>query len=152
MKTILTILLSLCIGTGFAQKSKSMVVPDAVKKQFSTMYPSVTKVDWEKEGEYYEAEFDNNKVETSVVFDASGKHIETEVEIAVTDLPQSVRDYVTKNLNNAKINEASKITAVDGTVTYEAEVGNTDYIFDSNGNLVKKESEEGDKDDDDDKK
>jgi uncharacterized protein YecA (UPF0149 family) len=151
MKTIFTLALALFLGVANAQ-SKKETVPSPVKEKFATMYPNATKVSWEKEGDYYEAEFDNNKVETSVVFDATGKHIETEIEIAVSELPQAARDYVAQNMAGKKIKEAAKITAADGTVTYEAEVDEADYIFDANGNFVKKIVEAADDKDDDDKK
>ncbi|MBC7865300.1 MAG: hypothetical protein IAF38_20155, partial [Bacteroidia bacterium] len=50
-----------------------------------------------------------------------------------------------------KVKEAAKITDAKGVVTYEAEIDNADYIFDSTGNFLKKEIE-SDSDKDDDKK
>jgi hypothetical protein len=39
-----------------------------------------------------------------------------------------------------EIKDAAKIVAEKGTVTYEAEIGNTDQLFDQSGNFIKKES------------
>ena len=134
-------LLVICLGVKQvnAQKVKEADVPSAVKKTFATHYSTVKEAKWEKEGSNYEAEFDLNKIETSVLIDANGKLMETETEINVSELPQPVATYVTKNLNGQQVKEASKIVDAKGTVTYEAEVGKSDYIFDATGNFIKKE-------------
>lgn len=149
MKNVIIIAaLSLGFGSAFAQKVKEADVPVVVKESFAKKYPGIKAEKWEKEGVEYEAEFDMKKVETSASFDASGIFLQSEVEIKVADLPKAVSDYVTKNLAGEKIKEASKITDAKGTVMYEAEVGEADYIFDSNGSFLKKEVET-EKDDDD---
>lgn len=132
-----------------AQNLKESEVPAAVKTAFTSMYPSAASVKWEKENGNYEAEFKESGTETSAIFDGSGTYIQTEVEIAVKLLPRAVTEYVSKNLAGKNINEAAKITDAKGTVTYEAEAGNEDYIFDANGNFLKKDSDSGDTEDDD---
>ena len=113
--------------------------PAAVKTSFAKLYPSITKVKWEKEGANYEAEFDLNKSETSCLFDAAGNLLETETEIAVSSLPKSVSDYVAKNYAGQKIREAAKIIDSKNSTVYEAEIKEGDLIFDVNGNFLKKE-------------
>lgn len=133
------------VCTGFfhaqAQKLKEADVPANVKTAFQKLYPNTKVEEWEKEGANYEAEFDVNKTETSVVLDASGTLLETETEIAPTALPKAAHDYLAQNMPKAKVHEASKITKADGTVSYEAEVDKADYLFDANGNFIKKEVE-----------
>ena len=134
-----------------AQKLKDSDVPSAVKTSFSTMYPDVKTVKWEKENGKYEAEFDQNNVETSALFDAKGTFVQKEVEIQVSELPAAASNYVSSNLSGQKITEASKISDANGTVTYEAEVEKGDYLFDQSGNFLKKvsdENEQGKEDDD----
>lgn len=149
MKRILFLLVSVTIFSGCAnaQKMKSSEVPAAVKSAFERQYPDVKDVDWEKEDSNYEAGFEVNKIETSVVYDVSGNLIETEVEIAVSALPQTAQDYIAKNYPKSKISEAAKITDASGAITYEAEVGESDLIFDANGNFVKEIKEKADKED-----
>lgn len=149
MKTIITTLvLCLTLGICKAQKLKETDVPAPVKEALKKQYPNAKVEKWEKEGANYEAEIEQGKSEMSVVFDATGKLVETEVEIKVSELPKAISDYVSKNMAGKKIKEASKITMADGSVMYEAEIDNTDYIFDSNGTLIKKETdtEKDDKD------
>lgn len=139
MKTKMFILLAIAISScgADAQEMKSSDVPVAVKSAFEKLYPNVKDVDWEKENANYEAGFEINKTETSVVFDANGKVIETESEIKTSELPQNVIDYVAKNYSDAKIKEAAKITDADGKVMFEAETEKADLIFDSEGNFIK---------------
>ncbi len=154
MKRTIIILILLCITyISNAQKLKESDVPAAVKNAFTSMYPSASSVKWEMENTQYEAEFKESAVETSVIFDAAGTYVQTEVEIAVKTLPVAVGEYLSKNVPGKKIKEAAKITDAKGTVTYEAEAGGTDYLFDANGGFLKKDSDgPEDKDDDDNKK
>lgn len=147
MKSILTTT-CLFIGLGLtqAQSIKSDAVPTAVKDAFAKKYPSAKVDKWEKEGAGFEAEFHVNKIENSVVMDANGNLLETEVEISPEQLPTAVKDYIAKNLPGKKAKEASKITDAKGTVTYEAEINEVDYIFDANGSFMKKEEEGKDQD------
>mgnify|MGYP003395494714 CR=1 FL=1 len=135
-----------------AQKVKEADVPPAIKAAFTKMHPNAKVDKWEKEGTNYEAEFTENKVETSVELGPNGQLIATEIEINVSELPKAIAEYCAKNMPGKKIAEASKITTASGTVSYEAEVDEADYIFDSNGTFVKKEIEKDDDKDDDEKK
>jgi len=125
-----------------AQKVKEADVPPAVKDAFRNSYKDVKEVKWEKEGVNFEAEFEVGETDQSVVYDASGKLIEMEVEIKVDQLPPAVKDYISKNYKDAKIKEATKITDGNGTVTYEAELKEKDLIFDSTGKFIKEVVEE----------
>ncbi|MCI0449615.1 MAG: PepSY-like domain-containing protein [Chlorobi bacterium] len=150
MKTIIFVITIFAFALNAnAQKLVSNDVPDAVKTKFASMYPNVSNHQWEKEHGKYEAEFKENNVETSVLFEPSGMYVQTEVEIPVSSLPGGVNDYASKNLAGKKITEAVQITNADGMVTYEAEIGGPDYLFDSNGNFIKMESDDSDKEDND---
>jgi hypothetical protein len=145
--TIVTLGLGLCLSN--AQTVKETDVPAPVKEALKKQYPMAKLEKWEKEGLNYEAEFHLHKVETCAVYDNNGKFIESEIEIKVSELPKGVADYIEKNLVGKKIKESAKITDAAGKVSYEAEIDNIDYMFDSNGILIKKENEkekDGDKD------
>jgi len=135
-KLSLTIFLSLAMVFAYAQKVKQDDVPQAVKDGLHKLYPDARVSKWELEDGNYEAEFENNKVETSVLLTPAGALVMTEVEIATSALPQAAQDYVKNNLGGKKIKEAAKITTAEGVVTYEAEIGGTDYLFDANGSFT----------------
>ena len=138
---------SLGLNFAYAQKIREADLPSKVKDSFSKLYPQAKVEKWEKEGALYEAEFDNGKIETSATFDVNGGLVETEVEIPVTELPLNAKEYINQHLNGKKPKEASRITDSAGAVSYEAEVGESDYIFDAEGNYLKKvEKDKKDKD------
>ena len=145
MKTLLTIAIfgaAICIAN--AQTVKEAEVPGRTMEAFRKQYPNVKVDKWEKEGANYEAEFMVDKVQTTVVYDERGKYIQTEAEMEVSALPPQINEYIEVNLNGKKVTEASKITDAAGTVNYEAEIGETDYLFDSKGTLIKQEMTEDD--------
>lgn len=119
-------------GNTYAQKQ----IPAPVKEAFAKSFPNATKVKWEKEDANYEAEFHDGATEFSAVYSATGTWMETEEEIAVSNLPQGVKDYLAKHYAGKKVKEASKITHADGSITYEAEINGKDLLFDANGNLL----------------
>jgi flagellar capping protein FliD len=149
----LMLFLSVVAIAGFAnaQKLNEKDVPSGVKTKFESLYPGVKVEKWEKEDAYFEAEFEKDEIETSVVFDGNGNLVETEVEINLSSLPESITGYFQKSNPNSKIKEASKITDTNGVITYEVEVDNTDYLFDIRGNFLKKGEEEKDTNEKEDK-
>lgn len=138
-----TILLASMFAVTFAnaQKVSDKEVPTTVKNTLQKNYPNAKELKWEKEKGNYEAEFEVNETDYSVLIDVSGNIIETEVEIKIDELPANAKAYISKNYAEQKIKEAAKITDSKGVVTYEAETKGKDLIFDSNGNFIKEETE-----------
>lgn len=137
MKKSVIIVVALVLSTiAFAQKVKTTKVPEIVSKSLMSKYPSAKNVKWDKEENNYEASFKTNKIENSVLFNANGKIIETEVEISTAQLPKSILSYLSKNYKDQKVKEAAKIISEKGIVTYEAEIKGKDLLFDENGKLL----------------
>lgn len=138
-----------------AQILKESEIPTAVKSKLAAMYPSAKIAKWEKENGIYSAEFKSNNAETAVLFELNGTHVQTQTEIPPSSLPANIAAFVKKTLGGKKIVEATKITHANGTITYETEIGHTDYLFDATGNFIRREADEteidGDDDEDDDK-
>lgn len=131
------VLLAACSSAQKNEKpSKEPKIPAIVQDAFKQRYPNISDADWEKEGKNYEASFENNETETSVVIDASGKILETETEMETSALPKAVLDYIAANYKGQKIKEATKIVLGDGTINYEAEINEKDLIFESNGSFI----------------
>ena len=147
-KICFSLVILICGFTVNAQKLKEAAVPVDVKNKFAAMYPNAMEKEWEKEDGKFEVSFKNNKEETSLLFEANGTHVQTEIEIQVSFLPKNIGDFASKKFPGKKINEAAKITAANGTVTYEAEIGGDDYYFDANGNFLNK-GKDNEKDDED---
>ncbi|MCZ2357619.1 MAG: PepSY-like domain-containing protein [Bacteroidia bacterium] len=140
-KTVILLSVMFTVLSANAQKISDKEVPAVVKSALQKNYPNAKELKWEKEKGNYEAEFEVNETDYSLLIDASGNILETEIEIKVDALPAKVKDYITKNYAGQKIKEATKITSSKGVVTYEAEVKGKDLIFDSNGNFIKEEPE-----------
>src|SRR5216683_4680125 len=69
---------------------KKLVVPAAVQKAFEQKFPKATKVGWGKENEKeWEAEFTFNGSKLSANFTSDGVWVETEKEIAISELPKA---------------------------------------------------------------
>lgn len=138
---VILLAVMLTAASANAQKIQDKDVPATVKTALQNKYPQAKELKWEKENGNYEAEFEVSETDYSVLLDASGNILETEIEIKLDELPANAKEYVSKNHSGQKIKEAAKITDAKGTITYEAEIKGTDLIFDSNGNFIKKVKE-----------
>ena len=116
-----------------AQRVRSSKVPTAVKTAFAKAQPSTKKVSWSKEDANFEASFDNTQgKDMSVVITPTGDVVETELEIAFSELPQAAQ----MALKGKKVKETAKITDAKGNVKFEAEVAGKDLLFDVNGKAM----------------
>lgn len=123
------------IATGtFSCAQKKVNPPTAVITAFNKQFAGATKIKWEKEEGKYEAGFVQTNIATSALFSADGSLEETEIVIAVTDLPAAALQYAS---TKGKIKEATKITHADGSIKYEAQVNGKDLFFDGAGNFIK---------------
>ncbi|MFZ0390653.1 MAG: hypothetical protein WAN36_09340 [Calditrichia bacterium] len=137
--SIIILLLALAV-TLSAQDTR---IPQEVQNAFAILYPNVSNVKWGKEGSNeFEAEFSLNGVRTSVVFDKGGEVEETETQIEMIELPETVAPFIVKNYPGYKITEAEKIVDDKGVVTYEAEISKgerkNDLLFDKGGYHLEK--------------
>lgn len=124
-------------GENTASKTKIAIeVPENVAAVFKKQFPNAKNVSWEKEGDNYEAMFQHEVTETSMVIAPNGKILETETEMDSSTLPENILVYFDTNYKGYKIAEASKIVMNNGTIRYEAEVQDKDFIFDHNGILL----------------
>ncbi len=149
-------MLSICacfVLGSFAQAQKKDEIPAPAKSAFTAKFPKAQKVKWsiEKPGEF-EAEFKLEGTEMSVLYDANGVLIVTEVEIKESELPQAIKATIAKDFAGYKLDEVEKATDAKGVVTYEMEAkkGKAEYelAFDSTGKVLKKEEKKEEKEKD----
>jgi hypothetical protein len=127
----------LMTGVSCAQNSRKVEVPQTAQTSFHLAHPNAEEIKWEKEGESFEVNFEENEVEMSVLLDAEGSILETESEISTSELPTKAKDYLASNFPGEKVKEAAKIIDQDGTIKFEAEIGGLDIFFDQDGNFLK---------------
>jgi len=138
MKRLIFILaLMVSVSLVKAQEVSDKKVPSVIRLAFQQKYPNVKSVKWEKEKGNYEAGFKDGKINNSVLINAAGHIIETEVGIPAGELPADAKAYVIKNYPHKNIKEAAKITDARNNVSYEAEVDGRDLIFDDKGKFLK---------------
>jgi len=138
-KSIIMMVILMASLASFAQKTKEQNVPQVIKNAFLQKFPKAKEVKWDKEGNNFEASFDLNDVDNSVLFNKEGKIVETEIEIKVNQLPKNARQYLNNNYKNQKVKEAAKIVTEKGTTIFEAEIKGKDLFFDENGNLINRD-------------
>lgn len=128
-------------------------VPKKVKEAFKKQKPNVKKVEWEKEGANFEAEFMENGVENELVFDKNGKLIAKETKMKTSALSQSIKNAVSKNYTAYKIVDAEKVE-MNGKTYFEVEIEKSgkemELLYDKNGKFIKKIVEDEDDTNDDD--
>ena len=123
-----------------AQDINSSKVPTVVKTAFAKKYCEVKKIGWEIEKGNYEANWGGKSGEdTSVMFTPQGMFLEIVLAIPINQLPAPVAGYVKSHYKGSKIKEAGKVTDAAGKLTYEAEIGGKDLIFDEAGNFLKED-------------
>lgn len=125
-----------------AQTLKPAQVPAAARATFKTKFPAVASNTWEKEGDKFEAGFKLGGKTMSAVITPAGELLETETDIAPSQLPAPVRAKLASTYKGYKVTEAATIVSATGTTTYEAEVSkgskHQDVVFNADGSLAKK--------------
>lgn len=97
--------------------------PIAVTTAFSKQFPDAMNVKWGKENEKeYEAEFQLKGTKMSANYDLQGNWKETEIEIAIKDLPEAVVKSINAKYPSAVISSADKIEKPNGKIIYEADI------------------------------
>ena len=95
MKKIILIVSCLIFSSAiYAEKIKEVNVPNAVKDKLQAMFQSAKNIKWVKEFGNFEAEFDKNGNEISVLFAPDGQWLQTENAIKLNELPNAVMIYV----------------------------------------------------------
>ncbi len=136
-KLIYLTLASIAVSlTAYTQKKDASKVPALVKESFTRQFPGA-EPKWEKENGKYEANFKQGNNEMSALFEATGTMTESEMEIQVAELPETVKNYIKAHYKGANIKGAAKITVATGKIEYEAAIKGKDIIFDTLGNFIK---------------
>ena len=125
-----------------AQMLKPAQVPAAARATFKAKFPLVKTNSWEKEGDKYEAGFQQNGITMSALITPAGELIETESDMSPAQLPAAVRAKLASDYKAYKVTEAAVLVSASGATTYEGEVSqggkHHDVVFNADGSLAKK--------------
>lgn len=95
-------------------------IPEKVKNAFEAKFSGANNIKWEKENKAeYEASFKLNGINMSANFDADGKWLETEKEIASAALPENVKVLLMATYPNAEIKSVEQIDTYNNNTKYE---------------------------------
>lgn len=131
------------MATVQAQDLSQAEVPAAILSEFNAKYANAKDVEWEKENDLYNVEFElSGDKDHDVWYDATGKVVKEKVEISKDDLPQAVKDRINSDFKDFKADDVKKITE-NGKVTYKMELDKLlgeewDVVIDSEGKVVSK--------------
>ncbi|MES1224661.1 MAG: hypothetical protein ABUT20_54720 [Bacteroidota bacterium] len=101
----------------------SGIVPDAVQKAFNARFPGVGEVSWERQHpKGFIAEFIFEGKNTKANYSFEGKWIETITEIAISELPISVKETILSFYPDWKIVVAGKIENPTSQVFYKTAI------------------------------
>jgi hypothetical protein len=135
-KAMIITFLAICTFAVNAQKLSTDKVPSPVTNGLTRAHPGISPA-WEREGANYEANFKEKGKSVSCVFDKTGTILETETEIAQSELPKTANTYISDHFNGKKIKEIASIRKANGEVNYEVAVSGKELIFDQSGKLRK---------------
>lgn len=126
-------------GAVMAQDLRPAEVPGNLKDAFNKEYSKATNVEWEKELDNYKVEFDLNRRDPEVWYNASGTVLKKEIEITEGELPQALRDAIKSRYAGYRVDDVEKIWQNNAT-TYEVELekGQDEkyIVFDDNGKVL----------------
>ncbi|WP_431160796.1 PepSY-like domain-containing protein [Flagellimonas beolgyonensis] len=121
-KIIIGLPLAALLGLALFAFASNRSVPLRVKAAFVKKFPHVKKVKWDKESDAeWEAEFKMDGMEYSANFLEDGTWKETEHEIKIKDIPDTVKATLNSEFAGYEIEEAEISETVDG-LTYEFEI------------------------------
>jgi len=153
---ILIILVFFVVLNANSQENKAtkprqhFVVPNSVKKTFAANFPKATKIQWGAGKDIkYEADFQLDNHEVSAFFTPAGILVKTDTELKESELPKTIKDYLSKNFKEYKISEIDKLE-IKGKTSYKMEARNQlyeyDLEFDKNGKIISKEKYQNEND------
>ena len=136
---LLAIMMGLIAGS-YAQTLMPNDVPAKISKAFEKSHPKISQVEWNQDGANYKASYIVDDKNMAVVYNASGKVMETEKEISLSQLPIAVLKYVNENFPGEVIKNKVLITSAKGRSSYEVQIQQQDLAFNSQGKLLQPET------------
>ena len=138
---------ALLFGTAAtAQEIPQTQVPAPVLTAFNAAFPKAMDVEWDLKGTQYNVEFETGlfRNDHEVWYDATGKQLRHEEEVAGSDLPEAVKATIAKEFAGFSTDDVKRIEA-DGATTYIVELQNgpTEWkvAYDAAGKQLQKQAD-----------
>ncbi|MBK7028633.1 MAG: PepSY-like domain-containing protein [Bacteroidales bacterium] len=138
MKTLIYIMAIVgFISPSYAQDLVKAEVPATIQKAFSRSYPKINNVEWKQTADSYTANYKENELERSVIYNATGKQQQKEEQITLADLPTHTLKYINDNHPDGTVKKIKKVTKKSGKSIYVVSIKGLELLFDSGGNYMK---------------
>lgn len=133
-------LLLFATATISAQDLRINEVPSNLQSVFSKAYGNAKDVEWEKKGDDFKVEFEVNRMDHDVWYDAQGKVLKSKIEISKKELPSVVAAAVKTKYPDYKI-DSVEVYEQDGSKTYKIEIEKgwrmeRNLMIDSSGKIL----------------
>ena len=146
MKTMRTLLMIAVLGVLLfplqgCHDDDGITVPAAVEEVFKNKYPEADRVEWERKGIYYVADFFRNNYEASAWFSGEIWQM-TEFDVVWEELPQAVKTaFSASEYKDWRIEDIDKVERLNMETLYviEVESGKQEYdlYYSEAGLLIK---------------
>ena len=117
-------------------------IPEKVRTAFNKQFPNARSVAWEREsGHEWEADFKISDTSYSASYLHDGSWLETAHEIEQEEIPEKIRQALTKLFPDYILEESEKLeTSAGGGYEFELEYGDLEIevIMDPDGKILKK--------------
>src|SRR5690606_11892696 len=87
------------------------------------------KIDWDKKGVFYQAEFKIDRREHEVLLDEKGNIVKIYEDVSIDELPAKAIQSIKSKYPEYKISDVEKMTK-DGSVLYKVELDHGDHDVD----------------------
>lgn len=99
-------------------------VPVEARQALLTIFPNSSYIEWEKQGNEYEAEFKVDTVAYAALFNGSGKLLKYKHAIPAAELSGEVTATIRQNFSGYKVEDPEKLLK-DGSTFYQVELETT---------------------------
>ncbi len=123
LQTILAAVTLLVATSAFANRGPEKV-STVVKKAFEQQFNTVSNVNWEKNDEFYFANFRLNDKEVSVAYNEDGEVVGSSRILKNEELPMSVTMAIANKYNGYTLAKTATEINYDGHTSYYITVGN----------------------------
>lgn len=130
--------------------AQKVEAPDAVKSAFNAKFSTAQGVQWEQEGEAWEADFKMKNLKMSASFDVSGGWLATETEMKTKDAPEVVTSALEKGFAGWELEELESVEMADFQgyeVSIEKDDKEMEVLISTTGEIVSTQMEEENEED-----
>ena len=114
-------LLLFATATISAQDLQTKEVPSNLQSIFGKSYTNAKDVEWEKTGDHFKVEFEINRMDHDVWYDADGNVLKSKSEISIKEVPAVVSAAVKAKYPDYKM-DSVEVYEQKGVKTYKVEI------------------------------